>query len=409
MLSESIFPLDIRVKQESDLLSSNGHSVIFIAIKDTNQRFHEIVEGTEIYRLPKIQLFKTGKQSQKNDTSRFFKLFVSLKAVIGYGFEYIYFTLACFLLSLYILIFKKFDVIHTHNPPDTLFLIALFHKLLFRKYFIYDHHDLSPDLYLEKYNNGANLVYKILLYLEYFSCKFADIVIATNESYKNIEIERCRVNPTDIFIVRNGPDLTKMKIVRPHAQIRLKSNNILCYLGAINNQDGVQYLLDIVSKLVSVYKCKDILLLIIGDGDYLFKIKELAKDLAIEDYIFFTGIVKDRNKINMYLSTADIFVDAAPNSFLNNNSTFIKHMEYMVFQKPVVSFALKESMFSLKDAGIFVTPNDADEFAKVIISLISDDEKCAKLGENASQRVKELSWENVSKPLLEAYNKLDMQ
>jgi len=147
-------------------------------------------------------------------------------------------------------------------------------------------------------------------------------------------------------------------------------------------------------------------LLIIGDGDYLNKIKELAKELMIEDYIIFTGYVTDRNTLNRYLSSADIFVDAAPYSFLNDKSTFIKHMEYMIFKKPVVSFALKESALSLNDAGLLIPPNDTDKMARKIIDLINNVQLREKLGKNAGKRVQELSWDKVSMPLIEAYTKI---
>lgn len=406
MLSESNYPNDIRIKQEADLLISKGHNVSVVAIKDLEQSYFETVEGVNVYRVPKIELFKVGKHVKSSKMSFYSRLLTVLKAIIGYGFEYAYFTIACFLLSINIIPSKKIDVIHTHNPPDTLFVVALFYKILFRKKFVYDHHDLSPDLFIEKYSNKNQIVYRLLRLFEKWSCKSADIIIATNESYKQIEVERCGAKKQNIYVVRNGPDLSEMKISEPIQGIRSKAKTILCYIGAINIQDGVDYLLDVLSKIVFQFNYKDICLLIIGDGDYLFRIKEIAKELVLDQYIAFTGDISDRNQICRYLSTADIFVDAAPFSFLNDNSTFIKHMEYMVFQKPVVSFALKESMFSLKDAGVFVKPNDTEKMAKAILELISDDDRKNKLGINAKERVKDLSWDKVSAPLIQAYENL---
>ena len=147
--------------------------------------------------------------------------------------------------------------------------------------------------------------------------------------------------------------------------------------------------------------------MVIGDGDYLFRIKDLAAKLDLMRYVLFTGFIFDRGELNRYLSTADIFVDAAPYSFLNDSSTFIKHMEYMVFQKPVISFALKESMFSLGDAGVFIQPNDTEEMARAILELVRDENRRKKYGIKAAERVKELSWDRVSQPLLQAYKSLE--
>lgn len=407
MLSESNYPNDIRIKQEAGLLISKGYNVSVIAIKNPAQAYFEDIEGVKVYRVPKIELFKIGKHLKSSKISIYLKVLTILKAIIGYGFEYAYFTIACCFLSTIIVPSKKIDVIHTHNPPDTLFIIALFYKLFFGKKFVYDHHDLSPDLFVEKYSNKNQIVYRLLCLFEKWSCKSADIIIATNESYKQIEVNRCGVKVEDIYVVRNGPDLSQMKITEPVQQVRSKAKTILCYIGAINVQDGVDYLLDVLSKIVYQYNYKDICLLVIGDGDYLFRIKELTKQMNLIQYIVFTGLISDRSEICRYLSTADIFVDAAPLSFLNDNSTFIKHMEYMIFQKPVVSFALKESMFSLKDAGVFVEPNDTNEMAKVILDLINDDDRKNRLGNNARDRVKDLSWDKVSKPLIKAYKDLN--
>ena len=407
MLTESNYPVDIRIKQEAEVLTNNGHSVSVIAIREDEQPSFEEINNVKVYRVPKIELFKTGKQKSSTGKNKINKILIMLQAVLGYCFEYAYFTTACFFLSFYMLFFNRFDVIHTHNPPDTLFVVALFYKFLFRKKFVYDHHDLSPDLFTEKYGDRAKIVFKILLMLEYLSCKSADMVIATNESYKEVEIDRCGVKPEQIFIVRNGPDLNKMKRVEPVESLRKKGKTVLCYIGAINIQDGVQHLILMLSKMVNKYGFKDVLQLIIGDGEYLDEVKKLAKELGVNDYIEYTGLVKDRQEINRLLSSADIFVDAAPSSFLNNRSTFIKHMEYMVFGKPVVSFDLKESMFSLKNAGMFVPSGDVDKMAETIIQLIKDDRKREEMGEYAKQRISKLDWSTVSVPLIELYRKLE--
>ena len=146
--------------------------------------------------------------------------------------------------------------------------------------------------------------------------------------------------------------------------------------------------------------------MVIGDGDYLCEIEKLANESMLSEYIIFTGYVYDRNLLNKYLSTADIFVDAAPYSFLNDNSTFIKHLEYMVFEKPVVSFALKESIFSLGDAGVFIRPNDTEAMARVILELIDNNQMRSRWGAIGRRRTRQLSWDKVSGPLVEAYESL---
>jgi len=405
MISESHFPSDIRVKREAYTLLAYGHEVSIIALKDIGQKFYEKINGIKVYRVPKIELFKRGKHLQYSSKSLFNKISTLLKAVLGYGVEYSYFTVSSFIISLLVTIRENIDVIHTHNPPDTLFVVAGFYKL-FGKKFVYDHHDLSPDLFLEKYKGKRSIIYKVLFMFEKISCKLADRVIASNESYKKIEIERCGIRPENIYVVRYGPDLNEMRVSDPIQEIRLTNKTVLCYLGTINIQDGLDILLIMLSKLIYKYKLKDVMLLIIGDGDYLRNIKALSEELNLSEYIHFTGFINDRTLLNRYLSSADIFVDAAPFSFLNDNSTFIKIVEYMIFKKPIVTFALKETRFTLQNAGILIPPNDMDKMAKTIVELINDDETKMRLSINAERRIKELTWDKVSLPLLEAYESI---
>ena len=409
MLTESNFPGDIRVRQEAELLTKKGHHVSVIALCDKGQKFCEEIKAVNVYRVPKIELFsKVGKKPEKTRYRLLTQFMGLFEAIIGYSFEYAYFTTACCFLSVFAIVRHRFEVIHTHNPPDTLFIVALFYKFFFGKKFVYDHHDLSPDLFVEKYSQKSKYIYNLLLLLERISCQSADIVIATNESYKAVEIQRCGVREEKIFVVRNGPNLNEMKSSKPIKKIRDRAKTILCYLGAINVQDGVDYVLDVLAKMIYKFNQKDVLLLVIGDGDHLPRIRELATELEIDDYVAFTGYIFDRQKLSRYLSSVDIFVDAAPYSFLNDKSTFIKHMEYMVYEKPVVSFALKESVFSLQDAGLFVPPNDTDQMAQKIVELMKDPTQCAVLGRNAAKRVKEVSWDRVSKPLIAAYEDISM-
>lgn len=405
MLTESHFPQDIRVRQEASTLVDLGHSVSVICLKNKGEDYAEEVNGVKVYRLPEVELFKQGKHNKPEEENNSRRLITLAKALLGYGFEFSYFTVGAFFASLFLHHKGGFDVIHTHNPPDTLFTIASFYRL-FGKKFVYDQHDLCPDLFKEKYGSGLAPVYSLLLYLENRSCRAADFVIATNESYRAIEIERCKVKPDRIFIVRNGPNLIEMKPDEPIAALRSSAKTILCYLGAINIQDGVDYLLEVFRKIIFDHHYQDICLLVIGDGDFLFRIKELAEAMQVFERVVFTGYIDDRALLAKYLSTADIFVDAAPFSFLNDNSTFIKHMEYMAFGKPIVSFALKESMFSVGDAGIFVEPNDTDAMAEAIVALAEDENQRRSLGEKALKRVAELSWDKVSVPLVQAYRTL---
>src|SRR5712692_8125048 len=239
MMVENYFPQDTRVKNEADLLTDVGYDVSVIALCEKGQIASELVNRVQVYRVPHLELFK--KTSPAN-LSRAGLLFLKLRSSFGYLIEYCYFTVACVVLSSYLFVRRGFNVIHAHNPPDTLFLVALPFKLLGRK-FVFDQHDLCPELYRSRYNAAEGFYTWFLRMFEWCSLKLADITIATNESYKQIQIKRTNKNPRDVFVVRNGPNQMRMTPIAPNTRLRGMNKFILCYIGSLNPQDGVDYLL----------------------------------------------------------------------------------------------------------------------------------------------------------------------
>lgn len=402
MLVENSFPYDLRVKNEAAILTDAGYKVTVVALRRNGEKAFEEINGVRVYRIPRVTLFN---KIHKNNDSLIKKLFVLPQSFIGYVSEYAYFTSACFFMSLYILVKEGFDVIHAHNPPDTLFLIGAFYKL-FGKKFVFDHHDLSPELYLSRYKLDGGLVYRVLSVVEKCSLKLSDVVIATNESYKEIDVNRGKVDPRNVFVVRNGPDLKRVQLMPPDEKLREKGKHILGYVGVMNPQDGVDYLLRALHYLIYELKKTDFYCVIIGSGDSLEDLKSMAAELTIEDKVWFTGYIPD-NDVIRYLSTADICLDPDPSSPLNNVSTWIKIMEYMALGKPIVSFNLKETRYSARDAALFVTPNDTAEFAKAIVKLMDNPDLRRKMGEFGRERIeKELVWDIVGQNLVRAYGRL---
>lgn len=403
MLVEDYFPADVRVKNEAYTLTMAEYKVTVIALRKPGEKAKENVNGVSVYRIPKIELFQNKIKKPKG--SRIAKYFNNAKLAFGYIFEYVYITLGCFFLSLYISRKEGFDVIHVHNPPDTLFIVGAFYKI-FGKQFVFDHHDLSPELYLSRYNVKDGFIYRGLLKVEKICLRTANIVIATNESYKKIEIERGLLNPENVFVVRNGPDLNRIKLTAPDEHLKRLNKKIFGYVGEINPQDGLDYLLRAIKILVSEIGRTDFLCIIIGSGDALEEMKKLAQTLDIEVYLWFTGFIPDEDMLR-YLSTADICVDPDPASPLNNVSTWIKIMEYMALAKPIVSFDLAETRYTAQEAAIYVSPNDEKEFAKAIANLMDNPEQRKKMGERGFKRViQKLAWQHVSKNLISAYGRL---
>src|SRR6266550_4111603 len=265
MMVENHFPQDTRVKNEAALLTEAGYHVSVIALREKDQPITEVVNGVEVYRVPKLELFK--KTSAANLNRAGLRL-LKLRSSLGYLVEYCYFTAACLVVSAYLFIRHGFDVIHAHNPPDTLFVVALPFKLV-RKKFVFDHHDLCPELYRSRYKTQEGFYTGLLRLFEWCSLKLADIAIATNESYKKVQTERAHKNPRDIFVVRNGPNQMRMRPVAPNARLRGMNKCILCYVGSLNPQDGVDYLLRSLRHLLCDLKRSDFLFFILGTEAHL--------------------------------------------------------------------------------------------------------------------------------------------
>jgi len=402
MWVENHFPQDTRVTNEARLLVDAGYQVAVIALRRQGQAGRETLNGIEVYRVPTLELFKKTPSANIN---RINLLFVKLKSFLGYVVEYCYFTAACLIVSTYILVTRGFDVMHAHNPPDTLFLVALPFKLLGKK-FVFDQHDLCPELYRSRYGAAEGFYTRVLRMFEWCSLKLADITIATNESYKRIQIKRANKNPGDVFVIRNGPNQMRMTLASPNTRLIAMKKCILCYIGSLNPQDGVDYLLRSLRHLLCDLKRADFHCVIMGTGDSLQDLRDLAGNLQLNGCVELTGFVSDED-LQANLAAADICVDPDPSSPLNDVSTWIKVMEYMAAAKPIVSFDLKETRFSARDAAMYVEPNNETQFAEAIAELMDQPELQKRMGTYGRRRVEEeLQWAKVGKNLLTAYETL---
>ena len=402
MFVENYFPGDPRVRNEAQVLVSAGYQVIVVALRAPGQARSEIINGVQVYRMPRLVVFRKTPLANPNSLQR---IWMKFKAFTGYVAEYMYFTAGCFYLSLYVAFKHGFDVIHAHNPPDTIFMVAAPYKL-FGKKFVFDHHDLCPELYQSRYGARKDLFAYWLQVVEKCSLRLANVTIATNASYKMVHIHRGGRKPEDVFIVRNGPNSRRMKIESPSERLLQMNKTILCYIGSLNPQDGVDYLLRSLRHLVYVLGRQDFYCVIMGSGDSLEGLRALASELKLNESVEIPGYVTDADLL-ANLSAADICVDPDPSSPLNDVSTWIKVMEYMAYGKPIVSYDLKETRFSAQDAALYVPPNDEAKFAEAIATLMDRPVLRKKMGEFGRERVeRELQWSVVSKELLRAYETL---
>jgi glycosyltransferase involved in cell wall biosynthesis len=405
MFVENEYPQDVRVKNECDALTGAGYAITLVSLGLKHQTRSELVDGVQVYRFPRLELFKKLPIENPTLVQRGWAI---LKRILGYATEYLYFTSACFVMSVYTTVRHGFDVIHAHNPPDSLFLVAFPYKLFGKKY-VYDHHDLCPELYRSRYGATNDLPSRVLQRLEWCNLKLADITIATNESYKQVHITRGGRKPESVFIVRNGPSRNRMQVGAPSKRLKEMNKTILCYVGMMNPQDGVDYLLRALQHLRYDLQREDFYCICVGGGDSVEELRSLAKKLKLDGHVELTGYIP-KKELEEILAAADICVDPDPSSPLNDVSTWIKIMEYMAYSKPIVTFDLKETRFSAQEAALYVEPNDETKFAKAIVKLMEQPDLRKKMGDFGRQRVENhLQWSVVSKELLRGYEALALR
>ena len=386
LLENNGYPGDTRVRREALALVDEGFSVTVIAPREEEEELgRDIVDGVVIYRYP---------PPPENDS------------VIGFIWEYFYSTLAALVLSFRVWIRSGFDVIHAHSPPDTLFVVGVFFKLLGKR-FVFDHHDLSPELYRARSSGAGNpLLYRILLLLEWMTFKSSDMVVATNESYKDIALKRGGVREEKIIIVRNGPPLSIMGFEEPIPEIVSSKKTILGYAGAIGRQDGLDYLIEALYHLREDLGRNDFYCYIMGDGDDLPRIKSLAEEKQMLDVIAFTGWLQ-ADKLGRYLSSIDIGVDPDPSNPFNDRCTMIKMTEYMAYSKPIVAFDLPEHRYTAQGSALYVSDNSPLKFATAIQTLMDDPLKRKHMGQLARERVvSDIAWEYSVPHLVNGYHRL---
>lgn len=384
MLLENLpFPQDLRVRREAFALTSADYRVAVICPSGKGQPPREVVNGVTVYRYPAPR---------------------PARGLLSYLWEYAYSMAASFLLSLVVFLREGFDAIHAHNPPDTFVFIAMFYKV-FGKRFVYDHHDLSPEMYVARFHGGGRpFVHRALVLLEKLSCGCADHVIVTNESYKTVAMVRARVPEERITIVRNGIELSRAFVsVEPDQDLRQMGKTIIGYVGVMGVQDGVDYLLRTLNYLLRGLGRSDFYCVIVGFGDALEDLKSLARELSLQDHVRFTGPIFGE-KLRQLLAAADICVDSSPANPYTDRSTMFKVMEYMSLGKPIVAFDLPEHRFSAREAAVYVTPNDERAFARALAQLMDDPDRRLTLGVSGSRRIKtQLAWEYSVPNLLSVY------
>jgi glycosyltransferase involved in cell wall biosynthesis len=381
--NESV-PHDRRVWVECQTLVAAGFGVSVVCPKDPGDPWYEVVDGVHLHKFPAPPVSR-GK--------------------LGFAFEYTYSWFMAAALTLRALRYEGFDAIQACNPPDTYFALALPFKLLGKR-FVFDHHDLAPEMYMSRFGRSDGFVLRCLFALERATFWAADYVISTNESFREVALTRGRKDPSAVTVVRNGPALERMRRRAPRHELKQGKRFLCCWLGVVGPLAGIDLALRAARHLVYEMGRRDCHFTFIGAGECLDDLQRLARDLGLEGWVTFTGWAEDDVWFD-YLSTADIGLHPNPKDPKNDVSTMIKAMEYMAFELPIVAFDLRETRASAGDAAAYATPNDFVAYATLIAQLLDDPERRAEMGRVGRRRIEQgLSWDHQKARYVEVYERL---
>lgn len=379
-------PFDRRVWQEAVSLRRAGFGVAVICPKKKMYKeSYEKIDDVDIYRYPML-----------HDAD---------KATIGFLIEFLYCWLASLWLAVRAYRIRPFQAIHACNPPDTYFALALLFRPLGVK-FVFDHHDLCPEMYVAKGRPKSGLLYRGLLWLERLTFRTADHVIAVNESHRDIAIQRGGIDPSKITIVRSGPRRMWSEVQASRPELRLGRKYLAVFLGEMGSQDGVDYLIRSVQHYIHTYP-QDTHFVLIGGGPEQPRLKATAAELGLAEWITFTGRISDDKLLWNYLATADICLAPDPLTEYGDLSTTNKLIEYCAFGKPAVAFDLTEHRRTAQESAIYVEPNDHEKFSIAMRGLLTDEQRRHDMGRLGKKRFRELlAWENAERELVALYSRL---
>lgn len=378
-------PLDRRVWLEATTLTAHGYHVSVICPTGRGwDKLYEEIEGVHIYRYPEPPEAHSG--------------------AVAYAREYGAALWHMFRLARKVRREQGFDVIHGCNPPDLIFLLGLRYRLSGVRY-LFDHHDVSPELFEAKFGKKG-LLYTVMLWWERMTFATASVSIATNESFRDIAIRRGHMAPEDVFVVRSAPRIEKFELRPPVPELKKGAKTLIGYVGVIGQQEGMDLLVEAADQLIRQMGYRDVHFAIVGFGPHLPEVEKDVASRGLGDWFTFTGPLYGEDLLRV-LNTADIGVAPDPKNAMNDISTMNKIMEYMTLEKPSVQFYLKEGRTSAAGASLYAKANDPKDFAAKLAWLIDHPEEGRKMGQEGRKRVlQSLSWDSSVPHLLAAYDRI---
>lgn len=383
IVQNNSFPTDKRVAKEAFSLKEAGYdvSVISPAFGD-DQLLRDEWNGMAVYR---------------------YRHFESTGGLPGFMLEYANALIRIFFLSLGIFIRKPFKSIHVANPPDFFWPMALFFKLFGVK-FIFDQHDIAPEMYRINEGKDKNLIYKILLWCEKLTIKCSSAIITTNQSIKDRIEELYGLGKRPCAIVYNGPNASFMPKANQILIDRYAGKKVVLYIGEMAVVDSIDVVIDVAEELVLKRGRTECRFILVGDGPERERLMALSEKKGLSGYVDFTGRVT-HDQVMEYLYVADIGVAPDRENGLNEYLTLIKSLEYLKAKKPFVAFDLKETRNIAGGSALYA--KDINEYVEHVAWLLDHPAEADEMGQIGEQRmVKDFLWKGQADRMVSLYREV---
>ncbi len=378
-------PFDRRVWLECQALVDAGYGVSVVCPRGRDDPKYHVIGGVELYK---------------------YRPYAPTRRKVGFVAEYLYSFAMTAWLTAKACRHRRVEAVQACNPPDIFWPLGLVLRAVTGTCFVFDQHDLCPELYESRFPSGSRFPYRALRFLEWRTYRAADHVIATNDSYRAVAMGRGAKRADEVTVVRTGPDPDRLRRQPPDPVLRRGYRFLVCYLGVMGPQDGVDIALHAAQLIVHELGRQDIGFTFVGTGDCFDELVSLRDQLGLEPYVEFTGRAPDELLFRI-LSTADVGLSPDPKNPLNDVSTMNKTMEYMAFELPVVAFDLVETRVSAGEAAVYVEPSDATLYARSIVELLDDEPRRRSMAAFGRARIEEqLAWSHQRDRYVGVYDRL---
>lgn len=378
IVRQTYYPKHRNLRRNAEALLTQGYEVDVICLRQKGEKARETMNGVNLYRLPL--------EHHRGSVPRYFFEYAAF-------FVMTFFTLGWFSLR------KRYRVVEVDTMPDFLVFATLVPRLLGARIVLFLFENM-PALFSSTFNVGRDHVgTRFLRFVEQASAWYADhVIVADGPLYKRV-LQQNGTAGDKISVVLNVPDTAVFGSRQPTLQ-RNGRHFQLIVLSNLLPRYGVHTVIRAIPFLIK--EISQLKVNVVGAGEYLPQLTQLARDLGVLEYLNFTGWVA-QEMVPQYVGAADVAI--AP--MLHDVGLPNKIFDYFASGKPCVVSALP-SLVEAFDGNcvLFFKPDDEKELAERVLELYRRPEKRDSLGANGQAFYERVRWTVMRDEYFRVYHAL---